>query len=165
MQFLAYNKEMPRVFWMLPLVCALAGFAADDDGNAHLLPDGPGKAIAAKACTECHSVDRMRSLRLGKDDWYDKVADMVDRGAKLTDSDTETLVAYLVENFGKDSKIRMNTAPMIEIKAVLGLKVAEVEAVMAYRESHGGFKDVSDLLKVPGIDPQKVEAKKDLMLF
>lgn len=156
---------MVRVLCLVPVLLGIAAIAADDDGNAHLLPDGPGKEVIAKVCTECHSVDRMRSLRLSKDDWYDKIADMVDKGAKTTDAETETIVEYLTRNFGKDSKILMNTAPMIEIKAVLGFKVAEVDAVIAYRQSHGNFKDIYDLLKVPGIDPQKVEAKKDLMVF
>jgi competence protein ComEA len=151
--------------FVLLLAASAAAFALADDGGASLLPDGPGREIIAKACTECHSVDRMRGLRLGKDDWWDKINDMVDRGAKATDQDSEAMVDYLVKNFGKDSKVWVNTAPMVEFKSVLGFTVHESEAAVAYRQANGKFTQPADLLKVPGIDPKKVEAKKDLMLF
>ena len=154
---------MKRVF--LLLMAAAAAYSFADDGGASLLPDGPGKEVVGKVCIECHSVDRMRGLRISKDDWWDKVNDMVDRGAKATDQESETLVDYLVQNFGKDSKVWVNTAPMVELKSVLGFTVHESEAVVAYRQSNGKFGDWKDLLKVPGIDPTKVEAKKDLMVF
>ncbi len=156
---------MVRALWLLPACAAVLGLAADDDGNAHLLPDGPGKEVIAKVCVECRSVDRMRTFRLSRDDWYEKVADMIDRGAKATNSESQAVTEYLSRNFGKDSKIHMNTAPKIEMKAILDFKVAEVDAIASWRESHGSFKDVNDLLKVPGIDPAKVVAKQDLMLF
>lgn len=164
---------MDRPVWLLPaalaaLCLSAAGFAPPnpaDDGGASLLPDGPGKEQIAKVCTECHSLDRMRSLRLNKDDWEEKVADMVDRGAKATDAETEAIVGYLAQNFGKESKVHVNTAPMIELKSVLGFSVAEGEAVVAYRRANGNFAQWNDLLKVPGIDATKVEAKKDLMTF
>lgn len=155
---------MKHVALLLPMAAAILCVAADD-GGASLLPDGPGKEVVGKVCTECHSVDRMRTYRMGKDDWYDKIADMVDRGAKATDAETEAMAEYLSQNFGKDSKIWVNTAPMIEMKAVLGLTVAEGNAVIAYRQAKGNFKQWSDLLQVPGLDAKKAEAKKDLMAF
>jgi hypothetical protein len=36
---------------------------------------------------------------------------MVDRGAKADDKQQKIIVAYLARNFGKDSKVNMNTAP------------------------------------------------------
>jgi competence protein ComEA len=153
-----------RAVYLLPLALA-ALCLAGDDGNASLLPEGPGKEVVAKVCTECHSVDRMRSLRIGKDDWWEKVADMVDRGAKATDPEVEAVVEYMSRNFGPDAKVWVNTAPMVELKAVLGFSVAEGNAVVAYRQSNGKFAEWRDLAKVPGLDAKKVEAKKDLMLF
>ncbi|MDR3703275.1 MAG: helix-hairpin-helix domain-containing protein [Candidatus Sulfopaludibacter sp.] len=156
---------MERAVLILPVAFAALALAAGDDGNAGLLPDGPGKEVVAKMCVECHSVDRMRTLRISKDDWSDKVADMVDRGATGTDAEIEAVLNYLAANFGKDSKVWMNTAPGIEMKALLGFKVAEVDAVVAYRKANGNFKEWSDLLKVPGLDQKNLEAKKDLMQF
>ena len=155
---------MKRVAFLLPIAAVLLWPAADD-GGASLLPDGPGKAVVAKVCTECHSVDRMRTLRIGKDDWDEKIADMIDRGATATDAEKQALATYLTANFGPDSKIHINTAPMIELKAILLLNVAESQGLVAYRKANGDFKSWDDLLKVPGIDPQKLQAKKDLIAF
>src|SRR5579859_4508211 len=98
---------MTRAAFLLPIAAALL-CAAADDGGASLLPDGPGKDVVGKVCTECHSVDRMRSLRIGKDEWEEKVADMVDRGAAATDAQTAAIIGYLTANFGTDSKLRVN---------------------------------------------------------
>jgi len=155
---------MVRAVFLLAVVCAVFCFA-DDDGNAGLLPDGPGKDAVARMCTECHSVDRMRTFRISKDDWSDKVADMIDRGATGSDEDVQAVVSYLAANFGPDSKVWVNTAPGIELKALLGFKVAEVDAFLAYRKANGNFKEWRDLLKVPGLDPANLEQKKDLMRF
>ncbi len=90
---------------------------------------------------------------------------MVDNGAKATDDELTVIVNYLVENFGPKSKIHMNTAPMGEIKAVLGLTVTQAVAVVDYREAHGNFKTWQDLLKVPQMDAKVIEEKKDLLAF
>ena len=154
---------MKRAALLLPVAAALICLA--DDGNAPLLPDGPGKDAVAKVCTECHSVDRMRGLRLDKDAWDDKMSDMVDQGAKATDADRAAVVSYLSTNFGPGAKVWVNTAPLVELKTVLGFSVTQAEAVIAYRKTNGNFTQSSDLLKVPGLDPQKVEAAKDQMQF
>jgi competence protein ComEA len=90
---------------------------------------------------------------------------MVDRGAKATATEVEAIVGYLVKNFGKDAKVQMNSAPLEEIKVVLGFTVPEAQAVVDYRERNGAYKDWRDLLKAPGVDAAKVEAKKDAMAF
>jgi competence ComEA-like helix-hairpin-helix protein len=139
--------------WVVPLI------AADD------LPPGAGSAVAAKACTVCHGVDHIRQRRLAPDDWADVVDDMIDRGAKLTDQEKETVVVYLGENFGPNSKLLVNSAPLAEWKAVAGLTVAEARAMIEYRRQNGDFHEIGDLLKVPGVDPQKIQTKKDLFAF
>jgi DNA uptake protein ComE-like DNA-binding protein len=53
----------------------------------------------------------------------------------------------------------------MELKSVLGFSVAESEALLAYRKDHPAFQEWRDLLKVPGLDSGKVEAKKELMAF
>lgn len=135
------------------------------DPEADRLPPGKGKAEVATVCVQCHSVTNIRRQRLSRDEWTSEVSDMLDRGAQATDDQVATIVDYLTLNFGKDSKIRVNTAPMIEFKGVLGLTAAEAQAVVAYRDGHGDFHSMEDLLKVPGVDGKKFEAKKELLEF
>jgi len=124
----------------------------------------PEKAIIGASkiprIVEVHMRRLQNQERLAHD-----VADMIDRGAKATDEESETMSVYLAQNFGTDSKIRMNTAPMVELRAVLQLTIADCKAIVAYRQANGNFKEWSDLLKVPGIDAKKLEEKKDLMIF
>ena len=47
----------------------------------------------------------------------------------------------------------------------LSLKRSEASAILRYRKEHGDFKSIEDLLKVPGIDAAKIEAKKDRLVF
>jgi len=158
-----------RAFFLLALAgsmaLALTGLALTDDDEAKALPAGAGKDLVVKVCLDCHGAGHFRGQRLSRDDWSDKVYDMIDRGAKANDDEVTAVVAYLAKNFGKDSKVLVNTAPLVELKSQLGFTVAESEAVLVYRKDHPVFQQWRDLLKVPGIDPGKVEAKKDLMAF
>jgi len=144
---------------------ALAGLVFAADEEAKMLPDGPGKDLVGRVCFDCHGAGNFRKARLSQDAWTDQVADMVERGAKATDTEQTTIVNYLTRNFGKDSKINVNTAPMVELKAVLGLSVKDSQAVVDYREGNGKFQTWQDLQKVPGIDGAKIEAQKDMLAF
>jgi competence protein ComEA len=154
-----------KTFYLLNVgaVAVCVCLAADESGK--LLPEGPGRDVVAKVCTDCHGAEAYRKLRLDKDGWSEKVGDMVDNGAKANDAEVAAIVDYLAANFGPDSKVRINTAPLTELKSVLGFSVAESEAIIDYRGKNGPFKEPAGLLKVPGVDPQKVEAKKAQMLF
>jgi competence protein ComEA len=118
-----------------------------------------------KSCLECHGAANFRKARKEPGEWSDSVDDMIDRGAKVEAGQVEAVVAYLVKNFGAGAKVQMNSAPLEEIKVVLGFTVPEAQAVVDYRESQGPYKEWRDLLKVRGVDTAKVEAKKDAMAF
>jgi competence protein ComEA len=157
---------MMKAFFLLALAGSLPVALTDDVAEeAKALPAGAGKELMVKVCLNCHGTGHFRGQRLSPDDWSDKVYDMIDRGAKANDDEVAAVVAYLTKNFGKDSKVLVNTAPLVELKSVLGFTVAESEAVLAYRKDHPPFQEWRDLLKVPGIDPGKVEVKKDLLAF
>jgi len=151
------------------LLIALAGTfwiaAQTQDDETKALPEGPGRDITGKVCINCHEASRFRRLRLDHDEWEREVGLMVDNGAEATEEELAAVVNYLVENFGPKSKIHINTAPLGEIKAVLGLTAAQAVAVVDYRQAHGNFKTWQDLLKVPQMDASKIEEKKDLLAF
>jgi competence ComEA-like helix-hairpin-helix protein len=142
-----------------------AGWLWCADPQTERLPPGPGKAEVGAVCVACHAVTNIRRQRLSRDEWSSEISDMLDRGAKANDDQIAAILDYLTLNFGKDSKIRVNTAPMVEFKAVLGLTADEADAMVAYRDANGAFHNLSDLLKVAGVDGKKIEAKKDLLEF
>jgi competence protein ComEA len=145
------------------LAAALLAVAADDD--AKLLPESPGKDVIVRTCLECHDAASFRKKRLNRDAWTETVGQMVDQGADATSDEQTTIIEYLVHNFGPDSKVRINTAPFSEIRMVLGFTNEETKAIIAYRDQHGDFKELRDLLNVPGVDSKKVEAKKEMLAF
>jgi competence protein ComEA len=150
----------------LAILLPLAGWAIGaDEKDIKALPEGPGKDAVVKSCLECHGAANFRKARKEPGEWSDSVDDMIDRGAKVEASQVEVLVAYLVKNFGKGAKVQMNSAPLEEIKLVLGFTVPEAQAVVDFRESKGPFKEWRDVAKVAGVDVAKVEAKKDAMAF
>jgi competence ComEA-like helix-hairpin-helix protein len=154
--------EMTKIVILLA-VAGLA-FAAEED-EAKGLPEGAGKDAVIKVCLSCHGPGNFRKLRLGKEGWTEQVADMVDRGAEATAAQSAAVVDYLTQNFGKDSKIYVNTAPFEELKAVFGLTVPEAQAMVARRKEKGDFKSWDELRATPGVDSAKFEKKKELIAF
>lgn|SRR5271157_500796 len=145
------------------LVAACFASAAAEDLKR--LPDVPGKDIVVRVCTKCHDPGNFTKKRLNRDDWDDQIADMVERGAVLTPKELTAVLDYLTANFGPDAKVNVNSAPIDELKSVLGLTSPEANAIVEYRKAHGKFKAWRDLLKVPGVDAKKIEAKAALMTF
>jgi competence protein ComEA len=143
------------------LACACAA----DEKEVVRLPEGPGKEIVGRICMVCHDSGNFRKVRFTSEEWSDSVADMVERGASGTPAEIAAVVAYLAKNFGQDSPVRIGTAPFAEIKVVLGFTVAEVRALLEYREKNGAPKSFEELLKVPGVDAAKVEAQKSRIAF
>ena len=64
------------------------------------LPQGDGRDLAATACSQCHSLNVLMAGRDGPVGWKNHVYNMVLRGAQLTPREADTVIQYLVTNFG-----------------------------------------------------------------
>lgn len=64
------------------------------------LPPGEGRDLLATACSQCHPLNVIRSMREGAEGWKRHVHNMVTRGAQLNAREADTVVAYLAANFG-----------------------------------------------------------------
>jgi competence ComEA-like helix-hairpin-helix protein len=128
------------------------------------LPAGKGKDVVENACSDCHSLERIKAQRLDEEGWNGVIHQMLENGAPINPNDLRVIVGYLVKNFGPDKKVNVNKAAASEIAAVLKLESAEVAALVQYRTQHGKFKDMSELQKVSGL-ANKIEAKKALIEF
>jgi hypothetical protein len=80
----------------LSIILGLPLKGADDQ-----FPDGPGKAILMKVCTQCHSADPIATLHRTRDEWKDTIDAMKGYGAEATDEELGVILDYLVKNFGK----------------------------------------------------------------
>src|SRR6476660_5793670 len=131
------------------------------------LPDGPGKAETQKLCSQCHELDKAFSLSQDRTGWQTTIEKMVGFGMKGTEQEISAVLDYLVKNFPADElpKINVNKAAAIELESGLSLKRSQATAIIQYREKNGNFKTIEDLKKIPGVDADKIEAKKDRLTF
>lgn len=66
------------------------------------LPEGTGKALVERACTQCHDLAGLAAYKgyWGRDRWDAMVATMIEHGAALDQAQKDVVVAYLTEFFG-----------------------------------------------------------------
>ena len=131
------------------------------------LPEGPGKAETVKLCSQCHELSRSVSVRQDKAGWQITMTKMATLGMKGSETDLHAVFDYLTSNYKADEvpKLNINTAEAIDIESALGVRRSQAAAIISYREKNGAFKSIDDLKKVPGLDPAKIEAKKDRFTF
>jgi competence protein ComEA len=134
---------------------------------AQSLPDGPGRKELEVKCKQCHELARSISLRQDHDGWNTTMAKMIAFGMKGTDEEFKLIVDYLAKHYPAEDipKVNVNKASAIELESALSLRRSQAAAVLAYRAKNGNFKSLDDLKKVPMIDPEKIEAKKDRIAF
>jgi competence protein ComEA len=126
------------------------------------LPEGKGKAALSRACVQCHEIDVVTSTRYTETGWRRIVSMMVERGAELSEPETADVTAYLSKYFGKTN---VNKAAAAQLEEVLGLTEKEARAVVSYREQNGDIKSLEQLKNVPGVSPDKIQAKAEAIAF
>ncbi|TYG35082.1 competence protein ComE [Lonepinella koalarum] len=63
-------------------------------------------------------------------------------------------------------KLNINTASAAEIQKVLtGIGAKKAEAIVQYREKHGAFTSIEQLLEVQGIGQSTLDKNKDRIIF
>ena len=135
--------------------------------QAQVLPEGPGKAETERMCKGCHELARSVSLRQDRIGWETTMKKMVAMGIKGSEQEFTLVLDYLVKNYPAEElpPININKATAIELESRLSLLRSQAAAIIKYRNTNGSFKSVEDLKKVPGIDLDKIEAKKDRVVF
>jgi len=82
----AARRNQPRVGAFAPLV----------------LPAGGAKALVEKSCAAgCHSLEVVTSQRLSAKEWSAVVANMIARGAPLSDAEAKVVADYLAKTLGR----------------------------------------------------------------
>ena len=144
---------------------ALIGFAAvagAAENQSDGLPEGKGKAAILWACVGCHEIEVATRNRYTEAGWRRMVNTMVERGAELSEPEIADVTAYLAKNFGKAN---VNTAPAAQLEEALGLTEKEALAIVSYREQNGDIKSLDQLKSVPGVSPDKIQAKAAAIAF
>jgi competence protein ComEA len=132
-----------------------------------VLPDGAGRDITVKVCSQCHEAQKAASVKLTRAGWSEEIDKMKALGATGTDLEFQQILEYLSEYFkGElDRPLDMNTAEAIDLESVLGLLRRESAAVIQYRARRGPFSSMADLKDLDPAILKKIDAKKDRVVF
>jgi len=123
-----------------------------------------GKKAYQQVCFDCHGADMIEGMGQSKADWQETVDQMVAKGARGTEDQLAAIVEYLSETF-PPKKINVNTESASDLQLDLDISGKAAAAIVHYRESHGNIKTLAELEKVPDVEPAKIEAKKDRLVF
>ena len=61
----------------------------------------------------------------------------------------------------KSSLVNLNTATVQELTTLRGIGESKAEDILNYREQHGGFGTIEELMQIPGIKERVFEKIKD----
>jgi len=133
---------------------------------AQLRP-GAGSAETQQLCSGCHELERSISLRQDRDGWKATINKMISLGAQGAEQDFSAALEYLSSNYPAQAlpHLNVNTAKAIDFETRLSLRRSEAAAVIEYRTKHGSFKSIDDLKTVLGVDPAKIDMKRDILVF
>lgn len=138
------------------------------------LPEGEGKDLVQKYCSNCHGVGTSVDGKHTEDEWRGVIIDM---GVPMSDKEIATMAKYLGKHFGytessgdasttaEEGKVNINKATAKQLETDLEWLETEAAAVIEYRDKHGNFSGWEDLKNVPGLDAQKIEKVKDRLAF
>ena len=112
-------------------------------------------------CGSCHGTSLVEGLRT-EQEWREEVAQMVKIGARGTEAQFETVFRVLARTL---TKVNVNTAEAERLAPVLDVSAATALEMVKRRASAGGFKTLEELKRIPGVDPVKLEARKERILF
>jgi competence protein ComEA len=129
--------------------------------NSPSRSEAADKADFETVCGSCHTTGMVSDFR-SEPEWRETVEHMVSIGAHGTDEQMEAVMRVLLRTV---TKVNVNTATAAQLPLVLDINEETAQAVVKYREEHGGFKTIDDLKKVSGISAAKIDARKDRIVF
>lgn len=60
-----------------------------------------------------------------------------------------------------ETRVNINTASAAELETLIGIGPVKAQAIVDYRNGHEMFRTIDELVNVPGIGPQTLEAIRD----
>ena len=75
---------------------AMTAASADDFKS---LPEGQGRDVMVRVCSQCHSPEIAAQQKLDNQGWKDLVNQMANNGANATDAEFDTIAKYLATAF------------------------------------------------------------------
>lgn len=80
---------------------------------------------------------------------------------KKYDTDSDSSEDSSASGRTADGKVNINTADVSQLQQLSGIGQTRAEAIVAYRDEHGAFSKVEDIMKVSGIKNALFEKMRD----
>jgi competence protein ComEA len=159
-------RAVPAIAGAALLTAIVSGQTApgkdSNPGKDSTFPDGPGKTALLKVCSDCHGPESAVGHLKTRQEWSRTLDEMAANGAQGTDQEWEEILGYLDKYF---SLILVNKDDEKQLANRMDVAEATTAAIVSYRDEHGRFATIEDLKRVPGLDPAKVDALKDRLVF
>lgn len=84
-------------------------------------------------------------------------------GGALDASRDLTLTVAAADSQNQPQQININTAAAWLLEALPGIGETRAQAIVAYREAHGGFRHTTEIMQVNGIGQSLYDKIKDLI--
>jgi competence ComEA-like helix-hairpin-helix protein len=81
------------------------------------------------------------------------------------DGNPSPATTTVVPSYRPTAIVNLNTASVAEIERLPLIGPSRAIAIVAWRERHGSFKNVEDLVLVPGVSPRMADAIRHLVAF
>ncbi|MCI5620898.1 MAG: helix-hairpin-helix domain-containing protein [Lachnospiraceae bacterium] len=86
----------------------------------------------------------------------DASEDSVNQAEPVTDGQmiripTQQEEREALQNAEQDSRVNLNSATVEELMTLPGIGESKAESIVSYREEHGGFSSIEDLMNISGI--------------
>jgi hypothetical protein len=135
--------------------------AKQETTTASRFPPGPGRDALFKVCKECHGPESVLGQLKTRSEWSKTLDEMAANGATGTDEEWNSILEYLDTHY---SLIMVNTAPAKELASKLDVSADVAAAIVSARDT-AKITSIAELKHVPGIDPAKLDARKDRLIF
>jgi competence protein ComEA len=95
--------------------------------------------------------------------------DILERAGGVTDAGDPIGLKLYVFHLDEDpfaptdgeTRVNINTASIAELGTLSGIGPVKARAIVDYRDDHGLFRTIDELINVPGIGPQTLEGIRD----
>ena len=144
------------ILWVTGLLAVLAPLCP-----AQSRSPSADQADFEKVCGACHNTSLVSDIRT-EPEWEETIENMVSVGANASAEQLKAVMRVLLRTL---TRVNINTASAAQLPLVLDISDTAAQALVKYRRDHGDFKTLEDLKKVPGMDPAKLEERRNRIVF
>jgi competence protein ComEA len=130
--------------------------------DAEARRDAADLEVLNRVCAPCHGLEPITMSLKTRDEWDGTFDQMESYGAIATPAEFQQAFDYVMRHH---STINVNRASATDLASWLGVSESLGQAIIDYRTAQGAFKTLDDLKKVPGIQPEKLDARKGRASF